>query len=110
MDDPIYYELRQDNASPHVTKTIRDFCSSQHMQLLPWPAYSPDMTPIEHVWDLLGRRLARDPRPAISKDDFLLRIQAIWNSAPQADIQNLFDSMLHRIAALIAVRGDYTKY
>ncbi|GFV53029.1 transposable element Tcb2 transposase [Trichonephila clavipes] len=84
MDDPFCYELR--------------------------PAYSPDMSPIEHVWDLVGRRLARDPCPAASKEKHLLRIQAIWNSLPQADIQNLFDSMLRRIAALIAARNGYTKY
>ncbi|GFV47308.1 uncharacterized protein TNCV_4829641 [Trichonephila clavipes] len=43
----------------------------------------------EHVWDVVGRRLARDPRPAASKDELLLRVQAIWNSLPQTDIQNL---------------------
>ncbi|GFY13084.1 transposable element Tcb1 transposase [Trichonephila clavipes] len=80
------------------------------MQLLPWSAYSPDMSPIEHVWNLVGRRLARDPHPAASKDELLLRIQAIWNSLPQADIQNLFDSVPRRFAALIAARGGYTKY
>ncbi|GFV96051.1 hypothetical protein TNCV_1870131 [Trichonephila clavipes] len=64
MDDPICYELRQDNACPHVAKTVRDFCSPQQMQVLPWPAYSPDMSLIEHVWDLVGRRLTRDPRSA----------------------------------------------
>ncbi|PRD28384.1 UNVERIFIED_CONTAM: tc3a [Trichonephila clavipes] len=67
MDDPICYELRvisiatgipgtifqQDNARPHVAKPVRDFCSAQHMQLLPWPAYSPDMSPIERMW-LIG--------------------------------------------------------
>ncbi|GFW30712.1 transposable element Tc1 transposase [Trichonephila clavipes] len=56
--------FQQDNASPHVTMTFRDFCSAQHMQLNPWSANSPDMSPIEPVWDLVGRRLARDPRPA----------------------------------------------
>ncbi|GFX69536.1 hypothetical protein TNCV_1769051 [Trichonephila clavipes] len=76
-------------ARPHVAKNVRDFCLAQHMQLLPWPAYSPDMSPIEHVWDLVGRRLARDPRSAASKDELLLRIQAIWNYLPQADNQNL---------------------
>ncbi|GFW11780.1 transposable element Tcb1 transposase [Trichonephila clavipes] len=80
------------------------------MQLLPWPAYSPDISPTEHVWDLVGRRLARDPRLAASKDELLLRIQAIWNSLPQADIQNLFDSMTRDITALIAARGGFTKY
>ncbi|GFU94860.1 transposable element Tcb2 transposase [Trichonephila clavipes] len=38
--------FQQDNARLHVAKTVRDFCSAQ---LLPWPAYSPDMSPIEHV-------------------------------------------------------------
>ncbi|GFY18293.1 hypothetical protein TNCV_2046991 [Trichonephila clavipes] len=31
--------FQQDNVHPHVAKTVRDFCSAQHMQLLPWPAY-----------------------------------------------------------------------
>ncbi|GFV24400.1 transposable element Tcb2 transposase [Trichonephila clavipes] len=88
--------VMQDNARPHVAKTVRDFYSSRHMQLLLWPSYSPDMSPIEHVWDLVGRLLTRDPRPAASKAEILLRIQAIWNSLPQADSQNLFDSMPRR--------------
>ncbi|GFW26020.1 transposable element Tc1 transposase [Trichonephila clavipes] len=84
--------------------------AAEHMQLLPWPAYSPDMSHIEHVWDLVGRRRACDPKPAASKDELLLRILAIWNSLLQADIQNLFDSMPCCIAALIAARVGYTKY
>ncbi|GFW62888.1 hypothetical protein TNCV_4452371 [Trichonephila clavipes] len=60
------------------------------MQLLPWTAYSLDMLPIEHVRDLVGRCLAHVPPLAASKGEFLLRIQTIWNSLPQAQIQNLF--------------------
>ena len=44
------------------------------MQLLSWPAYLPDMSPTEHVWDLVDRRLVRDTRPAASKDELWLRI------------------------------------
>ncbi|GFW46378.1 uncharacterized protein TNCV_4810661 [Trichonephila clavipes] len=55
------------------------------------------------------RHLARDSRPAASKDELLLRIQAIWNSHSQEEIQNLFDFMPRRIAALIAAHGSYTK-
>ncbi|GFX38341.1 transposable element Tcb1 transposase [Trichonephila clavipes] len=69
----------QDNARPHVAKTVRDFCSAQHMRLLPWPAYSPDISPIVHMRDLVGQRLARDPRPAASKYELVLRIQEIWS-------------------------------
>ncbi|GFW32389.1 transposable element Tcb1 transposase [Trichonephila clavipes] len=67
------------------------------------------MSPIAHVRDLVVRCFARDPLPAASKDELLLRIQAIWNSVPQADIQNLFDSIPRRIAASIAARSGYTK-
>ena len=80
------------------------------MQLLPWPAYSPDMSPIEHVWDMVGRQLTRDPRSTASKDELWVRIQTIWDSLPQADIQHLLDSMPRRIEALIAARGVSTNY
>ncbi|GFV62041.1 transposable element Tcb1 transposase [Trichonephila clavipes] len=68
------------------------------------------MSPIEHLGDLVGRRLARNPRPAASIDNILLRIQAIWNSLPQADIQNMFESMPRRLTTLIAACGGYNKY
>ena len=68
------------------------------------------MLPIEHEWNLFGRRLVRDPRPIASKRKLWLRVQTIWSSLLQADIQNLFDSMPCRIVALIATRGGYTKY
>ena len=60
--------------------------------------------------DLVGRRLARDTRPATLKDKVWLHIQAIWNSLPQAGVQNLYDFMPRRIAAFTAARGGYTKY
>lgn len=102
--------FQQDNARPHVARNVQDFFSAEHIQLLPWPPYSPDMSPIEHVWDFVGRRLARDPRPTSSTDELWIRIQATWNALPQADIQNLFDSMPRRIAALISAHGGHTKY
>ncbi|GFY32530.1 uncharacterized protein TNCV_3560381 [Trichonephila clavipes] len=60
----------QDNARPHVAKTVPDFCSTQHKQLLPRPAYSLVMSPIQQVWHLVGWRLACDSRPAASKNYF----------------------------------------
>ncbi|GFX01954.1 uncharacterized protein TNCV_371431 [Trichonephila clavipes] len=57
------------NARSHVAKTLRNFCSAEHIQLLPRPAYSPYMSTIEHVSNFVGRRLARDLRPAASKDE-----------------------------------------
>ncbi|GFV14188.1 transposable element Tcb2 transposase [Trichonephila clavipes] len=64
------------------------------------------MSPIGHEWDIVGRRIARDLRPVASTDELWLRIQTIWNTLPQTDIKNLFNSMPRRVAALIAARAD----
>ncbi|GFS59941.1 transposable element Tcb1 transposase [Trichonephila clavipes] len=102
--------FQQVNARPHVAKTVKSYLDSQQVQHLHWPAYSPDMSPIEHVWDIVGRRLARDLRPVASTDELWLRIQTIWNTLPQADIQNLFNSMPRRVAALIAATQNTNFY
>ncbi|GFY23729.1 transposable element Tcb2 transposase [Trichonephila clavipes] len=69
--------FQQDNACPNVATTVRDVFSAQQIQLLPWLAYLPDMSPNKPVWDLVGRSLARDLRSEASKDEILMRIQAI---------------------------------
>ncbi|GFY24527.1 uncharacterized protein TNCV_1015731 [Trichonephila clavipes] len=55
------------------------------------------MSPFEHEWDIVGRRIARDLRPVASTDELWLRIQTIWNTLPQTDIKNLFNSMPRRV-------------
>ena len=80
------------------------------MQLLPWPAYSPIVSPIKHVWDLFGLRLPLKPRPAASQGELWLGMRTTWNSLPQAGIQNIFNSMPRHIEALIAARDGYNKY
>ncbi|GFT34694.1 transposable element Tcb2 transposase [Trichonephila clavipes] len=45
----------QDNARPHTARVAQDFL--HHFQTLPWPARSPDLSPVEHVWDQLKRQI-----------------------------------------------------
>ncbi|GFW87391.1 hypothetical protein TNCV_1267641 [Trichonephila clavipes] len=67
------------------------------------------MSRIGHAWDMVGRCFACDYRSTASKDELWGRIQIIWDSLPQADIQHLFYFISCRIAALIAARGGHTK-
>ena len=46
-----------DNARPHVAKICRQFLNRNNVNILPWPAVSPDMNPIEHIWNYLGRKV-----------------------------------------------------
>ncbi|UYV62647.1 hypothetical protein LAZ67_2001411 [Cordylochernes scorpioides] len=52
---------QQDNARPHTARISQQ--ALQDVQMLPWPPYSPDISPIEHVWDIIGRRLHALPQP-----------------------------------------------
>ncbi|GFV59477.1 transposable element Tcb2 transposase [Trichonephila clavipes] len=75
-----------------------------------WPACYPDLNPIEHVWDMLGRRIAARPRSPATVRDLEIALLEEFNSIPQSLIDNLVASMANRCAAVLAVRGDHTLY
>jgi transposase len=45
--------FQHDNARPHVARICAEFLEAENVPVLPWPAYSPDMLPIQHIWDAL---------------------------------------------------------
>ena len=56
--------LQQDNAPAHRAFTTRDFLAANNVRVFEqWPANSPDMNPIEHLWTQLERALERRPNP-----------------------------------------------
>ncbi|UYV62840.1 hypothetical protein LAZ67_2002122 [Cordylochernes scorpioides] len=93
---------KQDNARPYTARISQQ--ALQDVQMLPWPPYSPDLSPIEHVWDIIGRRLHALPQPR-SEDELWQMVEREWRSIPQDAIRTLIDSLPRRVAACIAVRG-----
>ena len=49
-----------DNARPHLAAITRQFLATNNVNVLDWPADSPDLIPIEQAWYELGRRVRRN--------------------------------------------------
>ncbi|GFT75072.1 uncharacterized protein TNCV_2244551 [Trichonephila clavipes] len=96
--------FQQDNALPHTERVAEDFL--RHFQFLPWPARSPDLSPVEHVWDQLKQQMSS----CHSVLDLELAVQDLWTHLPQDNIRCLINSMLDRVAACIAAGGGPTRY
>ncbi|GFT63658.1 transposable element Tcb1 transposase [Trichonephila clavipes] len=71
-----------------------------------WPAKSPDLSPIVHIWDHLGWRVGYPT----SLNELEARLQQIWNEISHDIIRSLYASMPNRIALCIRARGGSTEY
>ncbi|GFW76170.1 transposable element Tcb1 transposase [Trichonephila clavipes] len=49
------YIFQQDNVRPHVARIVQRFFINQQLELLPWPARSPDLSPIENMWFMVAQ-------------------------------------------------------
>ena len=103
-------EFQHDNARPHVARVCRDFLNQNNVQVLDWPPYSPDLNPIEHLWDALDRRVRKRVNVPNNVAQLQLALIQEWNNIPQRAIDNLVGSMVRRVRAATAARGGHTRY
>ncbi|GFV71973.1 uncharacterized protein TNCV_2459061 [Trichonephila clavipes] len=87
------YIFMQDRALCHTARSIKAFLAEQNIPLLDWPGNSPDMNPIEKVWELMKREVVKDV--IANKTQLLERIILMWKYHPQMQetVQSCIDSM-----------------
>ncbi|GFW96816.1 DDE_3 domain-containing protein [Trichonephila clavipes] len=96
--------FQKDIAGPHTARVPQDFL--RHFQPLPWPGRSPDVSPVEHVWDQLKRQMPS----CHSVHDLELAVQDLWAHQPQDNIRCLINSRPDRVSACIAAGCGPTCY
>ena len=85
-----------EDAPPHSAAIIRQFLATNNVNVLDWPANSPDPNPIEQVWDELGRRVRRN-HAIHTVNDLAVALQAVWANLPASFIQRYVKNMRRRI-------------
>jgi hypothetical protein len=80
------------------------------IQVLDWPAQSPDLNPKEHLWNLLKRRILVYERLASGVWELWRRAQDEWRKTGQEECQKLIESLPRQLEAVIQAKGGHTKY
>ena len=102
--------FQQENDPKHTSKKAQKWFKDHDFTVLKWPAQSPDLSPIEHLWNYLKRRLEEFEELASSVSELWDRVQKLWEEIPKEECQKLIESMPRRLAAVIKAKGGYTKY
>ncbi|GFX77327.1 transposable element Tcb2 transposase [Trichonephila clavipes] len=75
------FTLMDDNCRPHRANLVEDFLFEEGIVRMEWPTYSPDMNPIDNVWDALGRRVAGRQPPSQT----LQELERVGQNTPTRD-------------------------
>jgi transposase len=104
------FVLMHDNARYHTCGATTEFLDEVGIATVDWPSLSPNLNPIEHLWDELKRRV-RLINPGLSSvEDLTSALIEEWEHIPQESVKKLIRSMTNRLRAIIRARGGNTKY
>ncbi|GFU57252.1 DDE_3 domain-containing protein [Trichonephila clavipes] len=107
--DGIY---QQDNAKCHTAGSVREWFEENQSKftVLPWPANSPDLNPIENLWDHLDW-VAHAMDPHLRNLAQLAKaLEPAWLNIPVTIFRNLIDSLLARVAAVHSAKVGYSGF
>ncbi|GFY01058.1 transmembrane protein 151B [Trichonephila clavipes] len=92
-----------DNARPHRANIVDECLQSEDITHMDCPAYSPDLNPIEHVWDMLGLRIAARQPPPTCLPELRRALLDEWCNIPLYQTDNLILSLPRRCFAFASL-------
>lgn len=109
--------FQQDNAPIHKSALTMKWFEDHEINPIKWPPYSPDLNPIENVWALLKRKIAKKyPLLRTSKVNeenkqlLMVAIKDCWDNLKQDTIDTIIKSLPRRLSNVIEYGGGNTKY
>ena len=68
-----------DNARPHTARVVQAYLEQEGIDVMEWPAQSPDLNPIEHLSDILQRRVSGRQNPHATVQALTAALREEWN-------------------------------
>ncbi len=99
--------FQQDNAPCHKAQIISDWFleHDNEFTLLKCPPQSPDLNPIEHLWDVVEREIHIMDVQTTNLQRLCDAIMTIWTNISEECFQHLVESMPRRIKAVLKTKG-----
>ena len=114
MDTLEHYKLKKkyiifqhDNDPKHTAILTKQWFVDHKVTVLKWPAQSPDLNPIEHLWDEIDRQLRKLSHKISNSSDLFEKLETVWNSIDLECCTKLYESMLDRIQRVLKSKGGY---
>ncbi|CAK9810849.1 Transposable element Tc1 transposase [Anthophora quadrimaculata] len=102
------YIFQHDNDPKHTAKIVKKFIDKNNISLLSWPLQSPDLNPIEHLWDELDRKIPKSDR--YTKPKLIAALKKAWDEVQSKTLKKLIHSMPNRLLEVIKAKGYQTAY
>jgi len=103
------FVFQQDNDPKHSSKLCRAYLESLENEkvckTMLWPPQSPDLSPIELLWDEMDRKV-RQMLPT-SANDLWIKLVQVWNSFPEEKLVKLLQRMPRICNAVIRAKGNH---
>jgi hypothetical protein len=108
----LYPELKlmQDNAPGHAAEYTKKECKSRDIKLIFWPVFSPDLNPIETVWNIMKNYIQENYEEKLSYDKLRIAVKEAWEAVEEDKLAELLLSMHVRCEAVIAANGMHIKF
>ena len=103
MDGDFVYQ--QDNASIHVSRQTKAWFEEKEIDLLEWPARSPDLNPIENFWGVMARKVYVGGRQFSTVEELEVQIRNVWREIQLNLFEALINSMPNRLFELVLRKG-----
>ena len=103
-------QFQQDNASIHTSKLTDSWFTAKDIDVMIWPARSPDLNPIENVWGLLARAVYGGCRQFRTVDELRAAVLEEWAKLDRRYLYALVKSMHKRCLDVIEASGRKTLY